>query len=181
MLTIPLGMTTQLSEPLLAGLDPARLSIVLIEPIAASLPDRRFLLSNDRYRVTCVRDTRELSLLRTEEAFVLVLISDALGQVGLIDAARSVRKQWPAARILVLGQAAAVLEDYLYEEALPHSCGQQELCDALNGMFSPKNYGRPFIVTTPAAEHDSLQRRQVSSASDVRRPDVPDRMTQMRS
>lgn len=57
MLTMPLGITTRLSEPLLAGLDPARLSIVLIEPIAASLPDRRFLLLNDRYRVTCVRDS----------------------------------------------------------------------------------------------------------------------------
>ena len=179
--TMPLVTTTPLFDPLRTGLDPARLNIVLIEPIAAFLPDHRFLLSNDRYRVTCVRDTRELCLLRTQESFALALISDALGQVELDDAARSVRKQWPAARILVLGQAAVVLEDYLYEEALPHSCDQQELCDTLNGMSSPKNYGRPFIVTTPAAEHNSLQRRQVSSAGDARQPDIPERMTQMRS
>lgn len=151
MLTMPLAMSAQPPEPLLAVPDPTRLSMVLIEPMATSLPDRQFLLSNDRYRVTCVRDTRELSLLRTEESFVLALISDALGQVELIEAAQSVRKQWPAARILVLGQAAVVLEDYLYEEALPHSCGQQELCDTLDGMSSLKNYGRPFIVTTTSA------------------------------
>jgi len=37
MLAMPLGNTTQLPESLLAGLNPARLSVVLIEPIAASL------------------------------------------------------------------------------------------------------------------------------------------------
>jgi hypothetical protein len=181
MSTMPIGRTSQSFEASLTGVEPVRLNIVLIEPIAASLPDRRFLLANDQYRVTCVRDTRELSLLRTEESFALALISDALGEIGLIDAARSVRKQWPAARILVLGEAAVVLEDNLYEEALPHSCGQQEICDTLKGMFSAKPHGRPFIVTTPAANRDSSQRRQARSVSDVGGSGTPERMTQMQS
>jgi hypothetical protein len=181
MQTMPIGKTSQSFEATVTGLDPSRLNVVLIEPTAANLPDRRFLLANEQYRVTCVRDTRELGLLRTEEAFALALISDALGQIGLIDAARSVRKQWPAARILVLGEAAVVLEDYLYEEALPHSCGQQEFCDTLLGMFNSKPHGRPFIVTTPAAERDCSQRRQTRSVSDVGGPGTPERMTQMQS
>ncbi len=175
MLAMPLGNTTQLPESLLAGLNPARLSVVLIEPIAASLQDRQILLSNESYRVTSVRDTRELSLLSPAESFALAVISDTLGGVGLVDAAKSVRKQWPTARILVLGRAAVILEDYLYDDALPQSCGHQELCDALTRMSSQRTHGRPFIVTTPASE------RQISSAIDSRLPNIPERMTQMRS
>lgn len=138
MLATPLRLTNQLPEPPMAASEPARLSIVLIEPTAVSLPDHRFLLSNDNYLVTAVRGTRELSLLSAAESFALALISDTLGRVGLVDAARSVRRQWPTARILVLGQAAVILEDNLYDDALPHSSGQQDLCDTLTRMSSQR-------------------------------------------
>ncbi len=181
MLAMPLGTPDQLPEILQAAPVTARASIVLVEPIAASLPDHRFLLSNDSYQVTPVRSIRELSLLSSAEPFALALISDTLGRVGLEDATRSVRKQWPTTRILVLGRAAFVLDDHLYDDALPQSCGHQELCDTLTRMSSQRPNGRPFIVTTPAAEHEFVRRRQVSSADAARLPDVPERMTQMRS
>ncbi len=176
---LPLGTMKELPESLLAGSDPAKLNVVLIEPMAASLPDRQFLLSSADYRVTSVRDTRELSLLAMAESLALAVISDALGGLGLVDAARSIRKQWPTARILVLGRASTVLEDHLYDDALPHSCGHQDFCDTLTRMSGQRTFGRPFIVTTPSSEHDSLQRRQVRSPDDAGLPDVPERMTQM--
>lgn len=151
MLAMLLGMSNQLPEPLQAALVTARLSIVLVEPIAGSLPDLRFLLSNDSYRVTSVTSIRELSLLSAAESFAIALISDTVGRAGLDEAARSIRKQWPTARILVFGRAAVVLEDYLYDDALPHACGQQDLCDTLNRMSGQRAQGRPFIVTTPAS------------------------------
>jgi hypothetical protein len=181
MLLTPLATTAQLPESSLARINPERLGLVLIEPIDASFPDHRFLASNESYRVTSVRDTRELALLGAAESFAIALISDTLGRVGFVDAANSVRKQWPTARILVLGRAAVVLEDHLYDDALPHSCGQQELCDTLNRMSRQRVQGRPFIVTTPASEHASLLRRQVSSGDDSRMSNVPERMTQTRS
>jgi hypothetical protein len=181
MLRMPVATTAQLPEASLAGINPAKLGLVLIEPIDASFPDHRFLVSNESYRITSVRDTRELALLGAAESFAVALISDTLGRINFVAAARSVRKQWPTARILILGRATVVLEDYLYDEALPHSCGQQELCDTLSRMTRQRVQGRPFIVTTPASEHDSLLRRQVSSADDSRMSNVPERMTQTRS
>jgi hypothetical protein len=159
MQTLPHGKTGPLFESLLTETESVRLNVLLVEPIAAGLPNHQVLSANHLYRVTCVRDTRELSLLKTEESFALALISDALGKVELNDAARSVRKNWPAARILVLGEAAVVLEDYLYEEALPHSCGQDELCETLNGLVIVKPHGRPFIVTTPVVDRDPSRLR----------------------
>ncbi len=181
MLLTPLATTAQLPEALLASIPPAKLGLVLIEPIGACFPDHRFLVANQSYQVTSVRDTRELALLGAAEPFAIALISDTLGRVGFIDAARSVRKQWPTARILVLGRAAVVLDDHLYDDALAHSCGEQELYDTLNRMSRQRVQGRLFIVTTPASEHDSLLRRQVSSADNSRMPNVPERMTQTRS
>jgi hypothetical protein len=179
MLLTPLATTAQLPE--LAGINPAKLGLVLIEPIGASFPDHRFLVSNESYRVTSVRDTRELALLGAVESFAIALISDTLGRVGFVDAARSVRKQWPNARILVLGRAAVVLDDHLYDDALPHSCGEQELYDTLNRMSRQRVQGRPFIDTIPASERDPLLRRQASSADDSGTMNVPERMTQSRS
>ena len=178
MTLMPLATTAHLPKKSLAGINPAKLGLVLIGPMDASCPDHRFPGPNESYRVTSVRDLRELASLGTEESFAVALISDALGRVAFVDAARSVRKDWPTARILILGRAAVVLEDYLYDEALPHSCRQQELCDTLNRMSSQRTQGRPFIVTTPASERDSLLRRQVGSAGDSRMPNVPERMTQ---
>jgi hypothetical protein len=180
MSTLPLGMTTKVLEASLPGVGPAKLRLVLIEPNSASFPDRRFLLSNERDQVTSALNTRELVLLGGEASFSIALISDTLGSVEFVAATRSVRKQWPTARILILGRAAVVLEDYLYDEALPQSCDQQELCDALDRMSGQRSYGGPFIVTTPASERDSPQRRQVSCADDSRMSDVPQRMTQTR-
>jgi hypothetical protein len=178
---MPLVTTAQLPEAPLACINAAKLRLVLIEPMGASIPDLRFLESHQSYHVTSVRNALELALLGSAESFAIAIVSDTLGRVGFIDAARSVRKQWPAARILVLGRAAIVLEDHLYDDALPHSCGQQKLCDTLNRMSRQRVQGRPFIVTTPASEHNSLLRRQVSSDDALRMSNVPERMTQIRS
>lgn len=144
MLAKQMRMPDRLPESLPAALDPARLNIVLIEPIGASLPNSRFLLSNDIYKVRFVIDTRELSLLSAAESFALALISDTLGGVELDHAARSIRKQWPTARIVILGRAAELLEDYLYDNALTHSFGQEDLCDTLTRMSTQHTHGRPF-------------------------------------
>jgi hypothetical protein len=180
MLTMPIAKRNQRPEEILVDFDRTRISILLIGQIAGALPDHSLLLSNDKYRVTSATDIRELSLLGATESFALSLISDTLGPTGLDNAARTVRKQWPSSRILVLGRASLILEDFLYDDALSPSCGQRELCDTLNKMSTPTGLGRPYIVTTPASEHDPLQRRPVSYAVDSRLPDVPERMTQTR-
>jgi hypothetical protein len=175
---MPLEIMNQRPESLMANVARTRLSILLIGPITAPpLHDRQSFLSDVDFRVTFARDLRELSLLRAAEVFALSLISDTLGATGLDDAARSVRKQWPTSRILVLGQASDILEDYLYDDALPHSCSQQGLYDTVDRMFGQRVLGRPFILSTPASEHDPLKRRPVGSAVSCL-SNCPERMTQ---
>jgi hypothetical protein len=181
MSAMPLGVIDQTPELLPATLGHAKLSVVLIEPTLALFPDPRYVLLNEGYRVTPVNSSFELSLLSMSEAFTLAVVSDTLGHTGLVDATRLVRQQWPAARILVLGHASFVIEDNLYDEVLPQSCGEQDICNILGSMSAQQTHRRPFIVTTPASEHESFKRRNASSAQSSRVPNAPERMTQMQT
>jgi hypothetical protein len=154
MSAMPLRVIGQTPELLPATLGHAKLSVVLIEPTLALLPNPRYVLLNEGYRVTPVNSFYELSLLSMSKAFTLAVVSDTLGHTGLVDATRLVRKQWPAARILVLGHTSFVIEDNLYDEVLPHYCGNQDLCDILDSMSAQQTHRRPFIVTTPAPEQE---------------------------
>jgi hypothetical protein len=181
MLPMPPITSVQISEPLPTTFAPSRPSVILISPTINLLSDSRYLMLDDNYRVTAVGDLRELSLVRDSESFALAVISDTLGGTELVKATRLVRKQWPTARILVLGHAAIALEDSLYDDVLPHSSGEQKVCDILTRMSTQRTYGRLFIVTTPASVHESLERRHATSVEDSRGPDAPQRMTQTRT
>jgi hypothetical protein len=50
-----------------------------------------------------------------------------------------------------------------------------------NVLYRPNSDGTPFIVTTPASERKSLQWCGLRSADASRLPEIPERMTQLRS
>jgi hypothetical protein len=124
--------------------------VVLVEPDKIRPTDCASHLLEGLYSVTVVKDVRELFFLRNGDPFVHALLSDHLGSFALVAAAQSVRRQWPKARILVLGQASLTLEDHLYDDAIRHTCKKEDLFDALMKLsFDPwkqKAGGRPFIV-----------------------------------
>jgi hypothetical protein len=142
-------------------------SVVIVEPYRTDASGRESLIADTRYQVTTVKDVREMFLLRDKESIELALLSVLLGDFPLVAAARAVRRQWPRARILVLGQAAPVLEDYLYDEAISHTCEQQVLFDTLERLthypWTEEPIGRPFVV--PAADYDHIPVRQGHPAS----------------
>jgi DNA-binding response OmpR family regulator len=140
------------SDPSLLPVPAVRPKVVLVEPDTIRVANRTSHLLEERYCVTVAKDVRELFLLRDGEPFHIALLSDHLGSFQLVAAAHSVRRQWPDAHILVLGQAAVMLEDHLYDDAIAHSCKQEDLLASLTKLscnpWRQRAEGRPFIVQT---------------------------------
>jgi hypothetical protein len=126
------------------------------------------LLTNSHYSVTPAFSQREIFALRETKAIALAVLSDCLGPRLLVAVARSVRKQWPLARILIIGRPEFVLEDYLYDEQINHSSNPRQLLedveslyrDAWNQCSNTLDWdGRRAGDAGPAAVSDAQERR----------------------
>jgi hypothetical protein len=144
-----------------------QLEVLFVEPDVIERADRPMALLERDYRVSLAKDIREIFFLRERPSFAVVVLSALLGPFALVEAARSVRRQWPGARIVIIGQAANVLEDHLYDETVAQSCKPQELIDMLAQLTSDpwtiRTVGRPFVVPTPAVGLKPLCHPQASS------------------
>jgi hypothetical protein len=119
-----------------------RLILVGTQPHSNRPDECVWALLNGPYPVTVV-NMSGLFALAQSDPFPIAVLSDRLGPSELIAAAQFVRRQWPQARILVLGQAAPVLGDNLYDDSIAHSCEQVGLLKTLarlsfNGPMSPE-------------------------------------------
>jgi hypothetical protein len=132
-------------------------NLILIEPDLTYLPDRALLLAESDYCVTTLRDVRELFFMQDRRTFAVALLSQLLGAVALDSAARYVRSQWPVARILILGQAAQLMEDYLYDEAIDQFCKPQDLLKAVATLSHDpqQSGGRPFVLASPISKRSN--------------------------
>jgi len=119
--TIPNNPTDKFTHP----------RVLLVEPDLEVLSARSLLLSRSNYTVAPASSYREIFGLRSEIGFRLAVLNDSLGELALRAAAEFVRRQWPSARILILGNARAALEDYLYDEVVNHRIQSNELLDTL--------------------------------------------------
>jgi hypothetical protein len=107
------------------------LRVLLVEPDLEELAALSLLLSRSNYTVAPDSSYREIFGLRSKIGFRLAVLNDSLGELALRAAAEFVRRQWPSARILILGNARAALEDYLYDEVVNHRIQSKELLDTL--------------------------------------------------
>jgi hypothetical protein len=109
--------------------------ILAVEPDIAALHRGSLLLAKANYCVTPASSDRELFLLRGMKAVALAILSDHLGQRLLRTVAETVRRQWPRTRILILGQSAMGLEDYLYDEQIYRSSDPQQVLADLDMLY----------------------------------------------
>jgi len=105
--------------------------VLLVEPDLEVLDNKTQLLSKSNYIVAPAGSYREIFGLRSEIGFRLAVLSDTLGELALRAATEFIRRQWPSACVLILGNAQAALEDYLYDEAVNHRIQSTELLDTL--------------------------------------------------
>jgi hypothetical protein len=109
--------------------------ILAVEPDFSVLNAKSLLLTKANYRVTRATSERELFTLQGTRAVALAILSDHLGQRLLGTVAETVRRQWPRARILILGQAPRMLEDYLYDERIDRSPNPKQVLADLEQLY----------------------------------------------
>jgi DNA-binding response OmpR family regulator len=109
--------------------------ILLVEPDITLLNAEALLLTNSNYSVTPAFSQREIFALRETKAIALAILSDCFGARLLSAIAKTVRKQWPRARILILGRAGSFLEDHLYDEQIDHPSDPKQLLEDLERLY----------------------------------------------
>jgi len=119
--------------------------ILAVEPDLAVLNAKSVLLTQANYSVTPATNDGDLFSLQTTKAFALAILSDRLGKRLLGAVAQIVRKQWPRARILIMGEVPRMLEDYLYDEQIFRSSDPQQVLADLErlyeGMWNQRSKG----------------------------------------
>jgi len=103
--------------------------VLLVEPDLEMLASRTLLLSKSNYIVAPAGSYREIFGLRSEIGFRIAVLSDTLGELALRAATEFIRRQWPSARVLILGNAQ--LEAHLYDEVVNHRFQPKEFLDTL--------------------------------------------------
>jgi hypothetical protein len=146
-LTVPSVPSTTLpaQHPIEAGFAEAApwRRILAVEPDSAVLNAKSLLLTQANYCVTQATCDRDLFLLRGTPAIALAILSDRLGQRLLRTVAETVRRQWPRARILILGLVPRAMEDTLYDEHICRSPDPEQVLADLDrlyqGMWNPRS------------------------------------------
>ena len=151
-----------------------RSTVLLVDPDSELLSYRASLLSRSRYTVVIANNYREVFELRGKTSFRLAVLSSGLGELALRAAAEFVRRQWPSARILILGSAKAVLEDSLYDEAVDFRFQPPEFLNVLERLCENDWTLRSRLFGSPPArcthsENQSTSPRLAPPESDPRK------------
>jgi len=149
---------------------PLRTRLLLAEARAEALSTRTLLLSNSGYQVATASTRKEFVDLRSS-TIQLVVLSDSLGCLGLRSLAEDVRRQWPLARILIIGAAQVALDDPLYDEAVERRISSADLLATLTKLSAYTlnrriEVFRPNPGSVPHEEAFEQNRRYVPAESD---------------
>jgi DNA-binding NtrC family response regulator len=139
-----------------------RSSVLLADRDIELLSYRALLLSRSNYSVITAGNYREIFDLRGERSFLLAVLSCSLGEFALRAAAEFVRRQWPSARILILGSARAILDDSLYDEAVDCRFQPQELLNVIERLCEDDWTLRSRIFGSPPGTGAYLDKRSTT-------------------
>jgi hypothetical protein len=109
----------------------------------------------------------DIFALRHTKAIALAIVSDCLGPRSLTAMTETVRRQWPLARILILGRAESVLEDHLYDEQIEHSIDPNQLLKDLERLYKGSWNPRSNILDWNAGCRVAYVARTVPHESDL--------------
>lgn len=170
------GVTSS-THPLLNEPVPTSLwrGILLVEPEITLLTAQALLLTRSDYSVTPAFSQLEIFILREKKAIALAILSDGLGPRLLAVAAHSVRKQWPLARILVIGRPQSVLEDHLYDEQVDHSSDPKQLLEDVERLYSDSWNQRSYTLNWDVRRAGTSAARSLITESDPRKDLAPAR------
>ena len=124
------------------------------------------LLNCSNYTVTPAFSQGEIFALRETKAIALVILSDCLGPRLLAAVAHTVRKQWPLARILILGRTESALEDHIYDEQIDHSSDPKQLLRDVESFYKDSWNKRSHTLDWDVKRSGTLVARFLIQESD---------------
>ncbi len=130
--------------------------VLLVEPYGSMQSPKILLGTDKRYCVIDINTIPEIVDLRDENISVAVL-SVGLGQSVLKSAATSVRRQWPAAKILLQGCVGTDFDDHLYETAVDSSKDPVGFMLALDVIANQKVSAQTDEVQAGIATHETSE------------------------
>jgi hypothetical protein len=137
-------------QPYTGLLPSERLPVLVARRTASLLQDAALTSLFHSYRVELFESPFELFVARAAPISYALLSASA--DCSLLAAeAFMVRKQWPSAKILVLGPAPHDLEDYLYDDTVAADCTAATLATALSNR-SVDLWDRPIGWNTDKSE-----------------------------
>jgi hypothetical protein len=148
--------------------------VLLADPDLDLLSYRALVMSRSHYTVVTASNYRGVFNLRDEGKVLLAVLSSSLGQMALRAAAEFVRRQWPSARILILGSANPRLDDSLYDEEVDCRFQPREFLNVLERLrkddwtLRSQFFGSPPETDTHH-EKGSTSRLLVAEESDPRK------------
>jgi len=120
---------------------PVALSSVLLVDMDTELRDaRRLLLGALHLPVLALASYVEVCKLPIDNNCSLVAISLNLSQNEVSRIATYVRRHWPSAKILLLGQLYAEFDDPLYDEVVHPYCNPSGVIDAARRLLNASRF-----------------------------------------
>jgi hypothetical protein len=169
-------------------LETEKCNVLLVEPALVPRSDSERILKAANYCVTAVLDVREMFELRFEKPVAFAVLNDLLGPFALRAAAESVRRQWPLAKILIIGCPVPTLEDHLYDETISHQHKENGFLDVLH-LLAKDSWSQRMLggyegyrraAATPD-ESDPTKAVSHGPASEKNLTDVPMKPQRMRA
>lgn len=118
-----------LAQRTAAGHKPVRTPVLVARRTASLLHDDALTSLFHSYRVEIFHNPFDLFASQSPPPSYVLLCASA-GCSLLAAEARIIRKQWPLARIMLLGSAPQDLEDHLYDDVVPPDCNAASLATA---------------------------------------------------
>jgi len=140
--------------------------ILLVEPDITLLTAEVLLFTRLNYCVTPAFSQGEIFALRDTKPIALAILSDSLGSRILAAVAQTVRKQWPLARILILGRPQSVLDDHLYDEEIGHASDPKTLIEGVETLYKGSWNQRSHTLDWDVKRSGSFGARSLVRESD---------------
>lgn len=108
--------------------------VLLVDADLKRLARWTVLLAESDYGVVTAKAPGEILELQCLGGVQIAIFSGWMEMGALRASAESVRRQWPTARILILGEVTSALEDYLYDERMDPVFDTKRLLDTLKRL-----------------------------------------------
>lgn len=121
---------------------PVQAGVLLVEPEVELCESRRLLLVKIAHCVDVVRGYKEVFSLHPGNGYNLIVLNARHNNQEARDVSEYVRRCWPAAKVLLVGEDCGCIDDPLYDEIVDATGNPPALMAALQRLLKPSPAGR---------------------------------------